>query len=104
MAFFVYTMSQVRIRACTKIRIWRMYIIEPVGEMVYKVYIIEWAQPIFDYTMSQVRIRACTKIRIWRMYIIEPVGEMVYKVYIIEWAQPIFDYTMRDNDVVSSRC
>lgn len=26
-----------------------------VGEMVYKVYIIEWAQPIFDYTMSQVR-------------------------------------------------
>ena len=62
--------------------------------MVYKVYIIEWAQPIFDYTMSQVRIRACTKIRIWRMYIIEPVGEMVYKVYIIEWAQPIFDYTM----------
>lgn len=56
MAFFVYTMSQVRIRACTKIRIWRMYIIEPVGEMVYKVYIIEWAQPIFDYTTMSFRV------------------------------------------------
>ena len=33
-----------------------MYIIEPVGEMVYKVYIIEWAQPIFDYTTMSFRV------------------------------------------------
>ena len=36
--FFVYTMSRAQIRACTKICIRRMYIIEPLGEMVYKVY------------------------------------------------------------------
>ncbi|MEI3299801.1 MAG: hypothetical protein V8R67_03770 [Eubacterium sp.] len=36
--FFVYAMSRAQIRACTKICIRRMYIIEPLGEMVYKVY------------------------------------------------------------------
>ena len=36
--FFVYTMSQVQICACTRICIWRMYIIELLSEMVYKVY------------------------------------------------------------------
>ena len=36
--FFVYTMSQVQICACTRICIWRMYIIELSSEMVYKVY------------------------------------------------------------------
>ena len=35
---FVYTMSQVQICACTRICIWRMYIIELLSEMVYKVY------------------------------------------------------------------
>ena len=33
-AHFVYTMSRVQIRACTKICIWRMYIIESIDEMV----------------------------------------------------------------------
>ena len=37
-AFFVYTMSQVQICACTRICIWRMYIIELLSEMEYKVY------------------------------------------------------------------
>ena len=36
--FFVYTMSQVQICACTRIGIWQMYIIELLSEMVYKVY------------------------------------------------------------------
>lgn len=35
---FVYRMSQVQICACTRICIWRMYIIELLSEMVYKVY------------------------------------------------------------------
>ena len=35
--FFVYTMSQVQICACTRICIWRMYIIDLSSEMVYKV-------------------------------------------------------------------
>ena len=34
---FVYTMSQVQIFACTRICTWRMYIIELLSEMVYKV-------------------------------------------------------------------
>ncbi|WP_418881925.1 hypothetical protein, partial [Waltera sp.] len=34
---FVYTMSQVQICACTRICTWRMYIIELLSEMVYKV-------------------------------------------------------------------
>ena len=38
MGFFVYTMSQVQARARTKAGIWRMYIIETIVEMVYKVY------------------------------------------------------------------
>ena len=37
-SFFVYTMSQVQICACTRIYIWRMYIIELVSEMLYGVY------------------------------------------------------------------
>ena len=37
-SFFVYTMSQVQICACTRIFIWRMYIIELLSEMMYKVY------------------------------------------------------------------
>ena len=32
----MYTMSQVQVRACTRICIWRMYIIELLSEMVYK--------------------------------------------------------------------
>ena len=39
--FLVYTMSQVQICACTRICIWRMYIIELLSEMVYKVYKFE---------------------------------------------------------------
>ena len=35
---FVYTMSQVQICACTRICTWRMYIIELLSEIVYKVY------------------------------------------------------------------
>ena len=35
---FVYMMSQVQICACTRICTWRMYIIELLSEMVYKVY------------------------------------------------------------------
>ena len=35
---FVHTMSQVQICACTRICIWRMYIIELLSEMVYKIY------------------------------------------------------------------
>ena len=34
---FVYTMIQVQICACTRICIWRMYIIELLSEMMYKV-------------------------------------------------------------------
>ena len=34
---FVYTMSQVQICVCTRICTWRMYIIELLSEMVYKV-------------------------------------------------------------------
>ena len=33
---FVYTMSQAQICACTRICTWRMYIIELLSEMVYK--------------------------------------------------------------------
>ena len=36
--FFMYTMSQVQICACTRIGIWQMYIIELLSEMVYKAY------------------------------------------------------------------
>ena len=42
---FVYTMSQVQICACTRICIWRMYIIELLSEMVYKVYKSSRSQP-----------------------------------------------------------
>ena len=35
---FVYTMSQVDKRARTQLSIWRMYIIEPISEMLYEVY------------------------------------------------------------------
>ena len=36
--FFVYTMSQIQILVQAQICIWRMYIIELLSEMVYKVY------------------------------------------------------------------
>ena len=42
---FVYTMIQVQICACTRICIWRMYIIELLSEMVYKVYKSSRSQP-----------------------------------------------------------
>ena len=42
---FLYTMSQVQICACTRICIWRMYIIELLSEMVYKVYKSSRSQP-----------------------------------------------------------
>ena len=44
-SLFVYTMSQVQICACTRICIWRMYIIELLSEMVYKVYESSRSQP-----------------------------------------------------------
>ncbi len=43
--FFVYTMSQVQICACTRICTWRMYIIELLSEIVYKVYESSRSQP-----------------------------------------------------------
>ena len=42
---FVYTMSQVQICACTRICTWRMYIIELLSEIVYKVYESSRSQP-----------------------------------------------------------
>ena len=44
-ALFVYTVSQVQICACTRICIWRMYIIELLSEIVYKVYESSRSQP-----------------------------------------------------------
>ena len=44
-SFFVYTMSQVQICACTRIYIWRMYIIELLSEMLYGVYRLIRSQP-----------------------------------------------------------
>ena len=44
-SFFVYTMSQVQICACTRIYIWRMYIIELLSEMLYGVYRSSRSQP-----------------------------------------------------------
>ena len=38
-------MSQVQICACTRICIWRMYIIELLSEMVYKIYKSSRRQP-----------------------------------------------------------
>ena len=58
MGFFVYTMSQVQARARTKAGIWRMYIIETIVEMMYKVYESSRSQPTRLYTMSQVQARA----------------------------------------------
>ena len=40
-----YTMSQVPICACTRIYIWRMYIIELLSEMLYGVYRSSRSQP-----------------------------------------------------------
>ena len=39
-SLFVYTMSRAQIRACTEICIRRMYIIESIDEMLYRVYIV----------------------------------------------------------------
>ena len=60
--FFVYTMSQVQICACTRICIWRMYIIELLSEMVYKVYKSSRSQP----------------ARLWREMVCE--GEVVWRI------------------------
>ena len=43
--FFVYTMSQVQICACTRICIWRMYITWLLSEMVYEVYKLSRSHP-----------------------------------------------------------
>ena len=59
---FVYTMSQVQICACTRICIWRMYIIELLSEMVYKVYKSSRSQP----------------ARVWRETVCE--GEVVWRI------------------------
>ena len=61
-SFFVYTMSQVQICACTRICIWRMYIIELLSEMVYKVYKSSRSQP----------------ARLWRETVCE--GEVVWRI------------------------
>ena len=45
--FFVYIMSRVQIRACTKICIRRMYIIEPLGEMLLLAHRVEVS--LFDF-------------------------------------------------------
>ena len=60
-SFFVYTMSQVQICACTRICIWRMYIIELLSEMVYKVYKSSRSQPARLDTMSQVQAKHCRR-------------------------------------------
>ena len=55
-SFFVYTMSQVQICACTRIYIWRMYIIELVSEMLYGVYRSSRSQParLYDEPSAEV--------------------------------------------------
>ena len=58
----MYTMSQVQICACTRICIWRMYIIELLSEMVYKVYKSSRSQPTRLYTMSGYRFVSAQKL------------------------------------------
>ena len=48
----MYTMSQVQICACTRIYIWRMYIIELLSEMLYGVYRVSGSQPARLYDES----------------------------------------------------
>ena len=57
-------MSQVQICACTRICIWRMYIIELLSEMVYKVYKSSRSQP----------------TRLWRETVCE--GEVVWRIFL----------------------
>ena len=81
----MYTVSQVQICACTRICIWRMYIIELLSEIVYKVYESSRSQPTRLYMVSQVQIGACTRFCIWWREEVTEVRESKKACYTCFW-------------------